>query len=752
MPAPRPFALIRTHDQWLCAAHDATALLGEVVSPGWKTDPAAESRDETPFREMAGGLAFDAQCRLYRSLPGKGVIERTRWAPPDPARSVEDTPAPVRLFADVEPDAFGDFTTPAPTMALQQPRGLAVDDGGRLFVAETGARRVLIYDLWSNRLLRRVHLAAAPLDLATDGDTVYALTGAPAPGLIRLDARRDPLSLPAPDTIGNPACLALAPDGELFALENAGTENAWVISYQRPSMVIDVPFATDIEFQLQDPVIGKTCAGESHILVVARRPGEDFPRFCIGPDEPVALPPLRARGYDGRGIVRTPGGRIGFYSTGRGFLTATAARVRYHTEAALTTFRLDSGAFQTIWGRVFLDACIPRDTSITVRCLATDEPPADATIPRTPPANTTASPAKPELAPPLPPMSLARRLAGAPPQPLHRRETGCELPWIARGPADAFETWEAPVMTEPGRYLWLRLELRGTTRVAPRVRALRAEHPGHDYLRRLPRIFSREEQSAAFLQRYLAMFEGTLGELEALADARAVLLNPRGAPAEILPWLAGFAGMTLDERMARAPRPGGRTVDVRRTLIEEAMSLFRFRGTVPGLRRFLEIYLGFAPTLIEKYQVRGLGGAIIGDPGGLTPSSVLGAGFRVGGAIGEPGTLAIAGTAADAFATHAHRFTVVIAAALTSEQQAVVQHILDLHRPAHTLVDVCTVDAGMRVGRGLHVGLTSLVGRTSGFTQLQTGASLLGRDAILGRPGPGSMPGASRLGQDTRVG
>jgi hypothetical protein len=77
-------------------------------------------------------------------------------------------------------------------------------------------------------------------------------------------------------------------------------------------------------------------------------------------------------------------------------------------------------------------------------------------------------------------------------------------------------------------------------------------------------------------------------------------------------------------------------------------------------------------------------------------------------------------------------------------------HVLDVHRPAHTLVDVCSVGTGMRVGRGLHLGLISLIGRTGGFTTLRLGEGRLGRGGIVGRPEVGTSLGAGRLGRDTR--
>jgi len=844
MPAPRPFTLIRTHDQWLRVSHDHTALEGEVVRLHLPEPETVEGK--TPFDGIGAGLAFDGHCRLYHSIAKQtqsteqraqeGRVERLMWGAQDPLQSyqfsatalrvdepgkrillgagrlqgirenarfiinlpettnVSETdrrialativesganeawadltmlrevsikqgsqlvlvdatahPLPVDLFPTEPAGSCGDFTPLVKDSTSSfAPRALAIDEDERLYVAESAAKRILIYDLWSNRLLRRVQLAAEPIDLIASGRSVYALLASP-PGLIKLGARGGLHVLSLPAEINNPSRIALCPNGDLYMLEHAGSERARIVKLSSPFTEISKKFATDIEFQLNDPTLAYVCGEAGHVLVVARRPGEDFVRYCVGAEDPVELRPLTARGYDGLGIVRAPDGRIGFWSA-KGFRHAVAARLRYPPSGSLTTFRLDSREFHTIWGRLFLDACIPKGTEINVRCITADEPPEEIPQTPSPPVNTNAVAPHPDQSPPMPPPSLAHRLKNAPAQLLHRRETGCELPWVRPAEDDSFETYETPVLADPGRYLWVRIELTGNTRMTPRVKALRAEYPTHDYLRRLPKVFSRDDGVASFLRRYLAIFEGQLGEFEGKADARAALLDPRSAPAEILPWLASFVGLLLDERMAHAPRPGGKVADVRRTLIAEATSLFRFRGTVPGLRKFVEIYLGIETIVIEKFQVRGLGGALLSDSAGLSSSSVLGAGFRVGGAIGLDETQLLEGSIDDAFDTHAHRFTLVIPASLTSEQLDVVNQILELHRPAHTLVDVCTVGAGMRVGRGLHVELTSIIGRGGGFEQLQLGGTMLGRGSILGRPAAATVPGASRLGKDSRVG
>jgi phage tail-like protein len=743
---PGSFALIRTNDQWRRVAHDHTALDGEVVSLAWVHEETV-SGGETPLPPGAG-LAFDSQCRLYHSAPAQGQVERLLWASEDPLHATTAQETVLELFdAEVEPD-LGDFIrADKPLGALAEPRGLAVDEEDRLFIAEAGARRLLIYDLWSRRLLRRVPVTGQPLDLVAQGRTVFVLLSSP-PGLLRLEARTAPRPLALPPTITQPTRLAISSTGELFILEKAGGPDARIVSLSRPNDPIEIPGASDIELQPRAAVAATaldsslSSTAQELILVAARRPKEDFLRFHLSETDVTEISPLKGRDYDGSGIVCTPDGRIGFW-TARGFRHAVSARLRYLSQGRVTSFRLDSGEFHTTWGRLFLDACIPKDTAIHVHCVATDEPPDEPTLPPSPPVNiVNMTIARPDLSPPLPPVSLVAR-ADEVTHLLHRRETGPETPWVRPAEDDPFETYEAPILTGPGRYLWVTLELHGNSRSTPRLRALRAEYPTHDYLRRLPKTFSRDEQMASFLQRYLAMFAGFLQDLEGKADARRILIDPGSAPAEILPWLAGFLGLVVDERWS---------VPTRRALLAEVTWLFRFRGTIPGLTRFLEIYTGAKVIIIEKFRTRGLGGTLGGDPAGLTSNSVLGAGFRVGGAVGESATDTLVGNVDDAFATHAHRFSVIIPAVLSTEQIDVVNHILELHRPAHTLVEVCTVGAGMRVGRGLHVELTSVIGRTGGFSSLQLGGSLLGREAIVGRPEPGTRLGGSRLGGDSRVG
>jgi len=721
------FAMIHTTDQWNRVAHENTVIEVEkgIVQLAWKEEERNDNGADIPC-ETGVGMAFDPWCRLYRSRPEAGQVEKLLWGESDATTEM------VELFANdgCGSDELGEFIVSDDHAPLEQPQSLAVDDEGRLYIAEAGANRVLVYDLVEHRLLRQVVFSQPPIDLATDGQRLFVLLGAGEDGLAVMEARSDPIFRTLPEQITSPTRIAVAPDGALYLLERPTAEDAAIISLDSPDEPIPVADAGDLIFT------------RDGILVVARRAGEDFLRFRVEAGQQWQLPHLRALRYDGCGIVLMPDGQIGYWSE-YGLRRATLARLRYETSGRVTGFRLDSNEFQTQWGRIFIDACVPKGTSLSVSCLVMDEPPEEATpLPRTPPLNAELLTVhRPDLSPPMPPQEMIENLDGE--QQLYRRETGVELPWLCQHD-ERFETYEAPVIAPPGRYLWLVINLQGSSKFSPKIKSVRVEYPSHDLMRRLPKLYSRDEAAADFLRRYLAMLEGNLRELDLHASYRHLLLDPMAAPAEVLPWLAEFIGLVLDRRWPE---------HTRRRLIAEGIWLFRYRGTVMGLTRFLEIYLECKVVIIEHFKVRGLGGALVGKSDAKEANSVLGAGFRIGGRIGKEEAVSINGqTIEDAFKTHAHRFSVIIPLSLEPEQRQVVERILEVHRPAHTLYDICTVDAGMRVGIGLYAGLTSIIGRTSGFGRIQIGATLLGQHQLLGQAKPGTHVGSSKLGTDSQVG
>src|SRR5262249_55332858 len=160
----------------------------------------------------------------------------------------------------------------------------------------------------------------------------------------------------------------------------------------------------------------------------------------------------------------------------------------------------------------------------------------------------------PALPPPLPGTAALAQVSSAATAPLYRRPTGREQPWAQIPADDRFETYEVPVAAEPGRYLWLVLDLAGPAGPPPRVRELRLARPRHRLLQHLPRAWSRDDTDADSLQRFLAPLDGLLRELGDRAVQRALLIDPAATPQEALSWLASFAGLALDRRWPEPAR------------------------------------------------------------------------------------------------------------------------------------------------------------------------------------------------------
>jgi hypothetical protein len=214
-----------------------------------------------------------------------------------------------------------------------------------------------------------------------------------------------------------------------------------------------------------------------------------------------------------------------------------------------------------------------------------------------------------------------------------------------------------------------------------------------------------------------------LGEWDAVGGERQRLLDARIAPLSALAWLAQFVGLVLDPCWSET---------VQRRMILEAAALFRTRGTLRSLERMLEILTDSEVVVIEQFRLRG--GGVVGNPKSIASQAVLGAGYRVGGRIGEPGEAPLADSAGEDFDGFAHRFTVTVVAALDERRMACVRRLIEAHKPAHTAFTLCTAESGIRAGVGSHVGISSVIGRSGGFEPAIAGDAALGAGFVLGKP------------------
>jgi phage tail-like protein len=481
--------------------------------------------------------------------------------------------------------------------------------------------------------------------------------------------------------------------------------------------------------------------GADGLLVIGCAPGQALRRFQLAGNALTELEPAEALHYDGGAVCIAPDGRIAF-TTKDGYGWTSGSAAQHVPSGSVVTYRLDSTAYRTRWGRLFVDACLPAGTWLGARFVTTDDDVnVDPVDPATPARGARSVP-DPGATPPLVPRHLLDAAEDDPPVSLYRRPNGDERPWLPVAEAPGFQTYEAPVLAAPGRYLWIQLELRGTQQVSPRVHSLRVERPGHALLNALPRGWSRDEGDADFLQRLLAPAEGMLHEVDEWAERRAILASPQATPSTALDWLASFAGIALDKRWPE---------QARRLLVAEAYELFRLRGTKAALLRTLAIYLGYQPTLIEAWQLRGLAGAVLGTRPGSASAPAVGGSSAETGSLGR---FAIGGSrpGQTTYSASAHRFTLLLRGELTREQRSVVQNILDAHRPAHTLADMCELGPGMRIGERLRLNLTSYVGPGADWGPAIVGQVLIGGDGVIGLPAVGSRLGDSSAVGQVRVG
>lgn len=350
------------------------------------------------------------------------------------------------------------------------------------------------------------------------------------------------------------------------------------------------------------------------LYVVAENGNQTFAFVVVAGEDDLELRPLAdylpMRLFGGRGLVRA--GAEVFYDFGENWIPLVEQRrPRYEPEATLYTPLDETGSFPDtpadlarppfhafdgrepgcVWHRLMLDACIPPETEVLVWTRAADD--------------------ERELA-----------LTEWRPEPrLYQRGAGSELPFTP----ERYNTWELLFQNARGRFLQLKLELRGNGRTTPRLRALRAYYPRFSYLERyLPAVYREDPASASFLDRFLANFEGLYTSLEDRIAAAQMLFDVRSAPAEALDWLADWFGAALD------PAWDGRR---RRLFIKNAMRLFRMRGTIAGLQAALRLSLDDCPDesvfdesysaarlraggirIVEKFRTRRTPGVVLGDP------------------------------------------------------------------------------------------------------------------------------------------
>lgn len=815
-----PFAHLCGRPMWEHCDHDGTRIDGEP--PGIRLAPRPEAKEPAGVASDNGadwerrrGSALNVPCGpdaceeqqvlLLDPEAGMLVLDGPGWVPlpPDtPTGAGSPDPAMEPPLAPLEPQRFLPSMLPAPA----KPAGLALDPWGGLWLLDSPGGAL--------RRLGPAGQVAASVALPPGSEPMRF--GCTALGLVVAD-RRGPallfrpwqgewrgLRLPPPPSEPSPPAATAAPATvELIDLA-ADPTISWMAALIRLDRADRDPAHRLViwDGRRWRNWAAPTLTRPRHLLIDGAEsvlvseplwgPGDSrptpFTRLLIRPTGLEAEESYGVRGFDGRGLWRD-GDRI-FASTASGSRALLRRERPLRREGRVETWALDSGSFACHWHRLFVDVCLPPGTRLWVEARSADDlPPWEVRRGARPPQDLAGDNPPPPPAPPLtdPWPPLASRSADdqegwqqlsvpdrRPPladQPLERPAAG----------RSGQETLEWLVSTPPGRYLWLRLHLEGDGRRSPVLYGLRVSQPRPPLLEQLPAFWRADPEAGERSERLLALFEGPLTELEHRSEALLRLFLPALTPAEALPWLAGFLALTFHDQVPER---------VRRQLLAEIATLYRQRGTRPGLERLLSILAETTVVIVEGFRLRRRSAAFLGEPSVVGPALELGgreaalgldplgidpvaigasgdeeermalahgvlmamrANERSAGRSPCPSTDPPSPLASDPlrrwFRQRAHRFTVLVPRCRTAALEVVLEQALQAHKPAHTLHQLCWIDAGYCLAQGVRVGLHRL-GPSPRASPPVLGQALLGggTDPLPGGPGPDSCgPGVAVL-------
>ncbi len=143
-----------------------------------------------------------------------------------------------------------------------------------------------------------------------------------------------------------------------------------------------------------------------------------------------------------------------------------------------------------------------------------------------------------------------------------------------------------------GRYLWFLIEMYGQQGMG-KITDICIYFPGQSWSRYLPEVYQRED-TEGFLDRYLGIFQTIYEDMNQWIRESVAGLDVEMAPGHRLAGLAGWLGI---ENSYIWPE------ETLRRLLAEGVSLYKRRGTREGFARFISLYTGETPYIVENHQL-----------------------------------------------------------------------------------------------------------------------------------------------------
>ncbi|MDB5934416.1 MAG: phage tail protein [Massilia sp.] len=348
-------------------------------------------------------------------------------------------------------------------------------------------------------------------------------------------------------------------------------------------------------------------------------------------------------------------------------LTAPAPGAHYLTQGQLLTLAIDSGIARCRWHRVRWQGSIPAGTTVSISLSTNDQP--------TPAAQGVAD------------GSWSAFAAGRP-HPGDWQQVDNGRDFLIRQPE--------------GRYLFLRIRMSGDGRQTPRIGRMQIDFPRQTSLDQLPLVFRDSPEAEDFSERFLALWDSFLDDVDEQIARMPALLDVDGVPDDVLPWLGSFVDIAMDPAWDAARR---------RRLLQAAPKLYRMRGTVDGMRAVIRLVFDVEPVIREAANERAWGALGAVALGGGTrlfgPSQWR---FRLDRSrLGRAPLRSVGQVELDPFSSVAYRFDVLVPLRLDATLRQRVQQLIEAQKPAHTVARLLDSGGQFLLGGELSVGIDTIL-------------------------------------------
>jgi phage tail-like protein len=265
-------------------------------------------------------------------------------------------------------------------------------------------------------------------------------------------------------------------------------------------------------------------------------------------------------------------------------------------------------------------------------------------------------------------------------------------------------------------------------------------------------VYRDNPEAEDFTERFLALFDASIADLDRAIERSPALLDPNGVPDGVLPWLASFLDLALDPSWSP---------DLRRKILLALPDLYKRRGTLSGLTDTIKLIFGVDASIQELAAERNWGSVgANNDKPRLRNSIQLGssrlfgksrARFRLNTSALSTAPLRSYGNPDhDPLLAQAFRLRVLVPPVESTAARQRLEQVIVSQKPAHTMATIRFGGDGFVLGGRSAIGVDTIIGPVPKPVLGSVGNVRLNRMSVLWHGAHGTLKGL-RLGETSIV-